>query len=292
MNYLGPSSNSFVSQRLKLHYNDWGNEDAPPLLLIHGGRDHSRSWDWLAERLRKKWHIIAPDLRGHGNSDWVPDGNYSSEAFVYDVAQLVHQLDLSPVTIVGHSLGGNIALRYTGLYPENVRKLVAIEGLGPSPALMAEREARPMADRIRHWISEKREAAERTPRRYANFSDALERMKAENDFLTEGQAEHLTRHGLSRNEDGSYSWKFDNYFNVLTQVDIKPEEQHALWGAITCPTLFCYGGRSWASNPEDDRRINYFNCDARVELFEDAGHWLQHDAFEQFADVLENFLNE
>lgn len=290
MKHLGPSSNSFISQRLKLHYNDWGNDDAPPLLLIHGGRDHSRSWDWVAERLRDDYHVIAPDLRGHGDSAWSPDGNYSSEMFVYDLAQLVHQLDLAPVTLVAHSLGGNIALRYTGLFPENVEKLVAIEGLGPSPALLAEREARPIAERLREWVADKRQAAQRTPRRYAHFADALARMQAENDFLTESQAEHLTRHGLSRNEDGSYSWKFDHYLNVWPQIDIKPAELHALWGAITCPTLLCYGGRSWASNPEEDRRINYFNCDARVELFENAGHWVHHDAFDQFVDSVKAFL--
>src|SRR3546814_2515031 len=64
----GPISNSFISQRLKLHYVDWGNESAPPLLLVHGGRDHCRSWDWVAERLADRYHIIAPDLRGHGDS--------------------------------------------------------------------------------------------------------------------------------------------------------------------------------------------------------------------------------
>ena len=125
MTLSGPTSNSFISQRLKLHYADWGNSDAPPLLLLHGGRDHCRSWDWVAEEFRHDWHVIAPDLRGHGDSAWSPDGNYEMETFVYDLAQLVHQLDLAPVTIVAHSMGGNIATRYTGLFPENVRKLVA-----------------------------------------------------------------------------------------------------------------------------------------------------------------------
>ena len=135
----GPTSNSFISQRLKLHYVDWGNRGAPPLLLVHGGRDHCRNWDWVADKLRNRYHIIAPDLRGHGDSAWSPDGNYAMDGFVYDLAQLIHQLDLGPISIVAHSMGGNIALRYTGLYPQNVRKLVAIEGLGPSPKIIAER---------------------------------------------------------------------------------------------------------------------------------------------------------
>ena len=70
----GPTSHSYFSQRLRLHYVDWGNQDAPPLLLVHGGRDHCRNWDWVAETLREDWHIIAPDLRGvlHGKI-WIDD---------------------------------------------------------------------------------------------------------------------------------------------------------------------------------------------------------------------------
>ena len=127
----GPTSRIYFSQRLRLHYVDWGNPTAPPLLLVHGGRDHCRNWDWVATALRRDWHVLAPDLRGHGDSQWSPDGNYSTSAYIYDLDQLIHQQELAPVTIVAHSLGGNIAIRYTGVFPEKVRKLVAIEGLGP-----------------------------------------------------------------------------------------------------------------------------------------------------------------
>ena len=75
----------FFSQRLRLHYVDWGNPEAPPLLLVHGGRDHCRNWDWVAQALRKDWHVICPDLRGHGDSQWSPDGNYSMSAYIYDL---------------------------------------------------------------------------------------------------------------------------------------------------------------------------------------------------------------
>ena len=130
----GPTSRVFFSQRLRLHYVDWGNPDAPPLLLLHGGRDHCRNWDWVAAAFRDQYHVICPDLRGHGDSAWSPSGHYGMADYIYDLAQLIHQQKLAPLSIVAHSLGGNIALRYTGVFPENVRKLVAIEGLGPAPA--------------------------------------------------------------------------------------------------------------------------------------------------------------
>ena len=285
----GPTSNSFISQRLRLHYVDWGNPDAPPLILQHGGRDHCRSWDWVAQELARDWHVIAADLRGHGDSAWSPDGDYSAHAFVYDFAQFVQTLGHEQVTIIGHSLGGNIVTRFTGLYPGMVRKLVNIEGLGLSPKMMAERQAQGMADNLRTWIESKRAASARSPKRYATLEDAYARMKAENGFLSDEQARHLTIHGASRNEDGTWSWKFDNYLNVGTPFDIPQGEIEALWSAVTCPLLLLYGADSWASNPEKDGRARHFQ-DARVIEYEKAGHWLHHDQLDRFLTDVKAFL--
>jgi pimeloyl-ACP methyl ester carboxylesterase len=289
MNLTGPTSHRLISQRLKLHYVDWGNKDAPPLVLLHGGRDHCRSWDWTAEVLRKNWHVIALDLRGHGDSDWSPDGDYSMAAYLYDMAQLIHQLALAPVTIVAHSLGGNLALRYAGLYPANVRRIAAIEGLGPSPAMLAERLQTPMAEHIRKWIDEKRSLSARAPKRYQNLDDAFARMKSENKFLSEEQARHLTLHGATQNEDGTWSWKFDNYIRMWPPFDITHEDLQALWRAIDCPTLLVYGNDSWASNPQKDGRAKSFRH-ARVISFANAGHWVHHDQFDAFMQELKAFL--
>jgi pimeloyl-ACP methyl ester carboxylesterase len=289
MTIIGPTSHAFVSQRLKLHYVDWGNPSAPPLLLVHGGRDHCRSWDWVAEQLRGDWHVIALDLRGHGDSSWSSDGNYTTMDMVYDVAQLIDQLDLSPVTIVAHSWGGNVCTRYAGLYPDRVRKLVAIEGLGPSPKVLAERAKTSEAEHIRKWIADKRGAAARSPRRYPTIDEALARMQAENAYLTDDQARHLTIHGITRNEDGTWSWKFDPHLNVWPPFDLPHESVEELWRAITCPTLLLYGADSWASNPAKDGRLEHFST-AELRVFDNAGHWLHHDQFEQFMRALEQFL--
>ena len=286
-----PTSHNFISQRLRLHYVDWGNPDAPPLLLLNGGRDHCRNWDWVATDLARDWHVIAPDLRGHGDSAWSPDGNYGMTAFVYDLAQLIHGLKLAPLTIVAHSLGGNIALRYTGLYPDKVARIVAVEGLGPSPAMLATRDAKTFDTRLRDWIDEVRGLSARQPKRYASVDDALARMMAENKHLCEAQARHLTRHGVLQNEDGSYSWKFDNYIRGFSPVDMPYSDLQALWSRITCPTLLVYGAESWASNPAVDGRIDAF-ANAQVELFEGAGHWVHHDRTDDFIRVVRAFLGE
>mgnify|MGYP001604500099 CR=1 FL=1 len=126
---VGPASSYYVSQRLKLHFADWGNENKPPLLLVHGGKDHARSWDWVARALREEYHVIAPDLRGHGDSDWAIGGQYTLHEFALDLAQLIDTLDLAPVRIVAHSLGAAVSLFYTGIFPEKVSKLVAVEAV-------------------------------------------------------------------------------------------------------------------------------------------------------------------
>ena len=286
---LGPTSQSFISQRLRLNYVDWGNPGAPPLVLVHGGRDHCRNWDWVAAELRGDYHIIAPDLRGHGDSAWSTSGDYSMSAFVYDLAQLIHQQRLAPCRIVAHSLGGSIALRYAGAFPENVTKLVAIEGLGPSPTMMAERAARGPVERMRAWVAETRKLAARIPRRYPTLEDAFHRMQDENRHLTEAQARYLTLHGAMQNEDGTYSWKFDNYVRAFSPADFTPEEMRELWANIACPILFVNGKESWASNPEKDGRLGEFQH-ARVIEFERAGHWVHHDRLDDFVSEVRAFL--
>jgi pimeloyl-ACP methyl ester carboxylesterase len=285
------TSHIYISQRLRLHYVTSGNSTSPPLLLLHGGQDHCRSWDWVARNLRSDFHVIAPDLRGHGDSQWSPDGNYSLAAFVYDLGQLIHQQKLAPLTIVAHSLGGNIALRYAGIYPANVRKIVSIEGLGLSPKLAAERAAKSVDQRMRDWLHEQRSLSARQPRRYATIDQALDRMREQNSRLTLEQSRHLTIHGISQNEDGTFSWKFDNYVRSSPPVDLTEDEIHQLWGRIACPTLLVYGIESWASNPAIDGRLKHFRH-ARVALFERAGHWIHHDRLDDFLLEVRQFLQD
>ncbi len=285
----GPTSRTFFSQRLRLHYVDWGNPTAPPLLLLHGGRDHCRNWDWVAKALRDDYHVIAPDLRGHGDSAWSASGHYTMEGYIYDLAQLIHQQGLAPVDIVAHSLGGNIALRYAGVYPDAVRRLVAIEGLGPGPRREADAARKPIAERMRGWIDQQRASAGRQPRRYATLDDALERMQAANKQLSPDQARHLTQHGVNQNEDGTYSWKFDHYVRVWPPYDMTRDEIAELWGRIACPTLLVCGKESWASDPSQDGRLEYFR-NASVLAVEGAGHWVHHDRLELFLDDIRRFL--
>lgn len=286
----GPSSHIYISQRLRLHYVDWGNPAAPPLILIHGNQDHCRNWDWIAQELRHDWHIIAPDLRGHGDSAWSPDGQYSFEAYVCDIAQLINQKKLGPATIVGHSMGGNISARYSSVYPENVKKLVCIEGIFPNIADALACENMSYRQTMREWVGVRQSMSARQPRRYATINDAFQRMRDENPHLTEAQARHLTYHGASQNEDGTYSWKFDNYTRKHNRLESGETEVREIYSNIECPTFLAWGTETFVEDPEESGRMSYFQ-DAFIKRYPGASHWVHHDKLDDFLRDLKDFID-
>lgn len=286
----GPTSHTYFSQRLRLHYVDWGNPDAPPMLLIHGGRDHCRNWDWVAERFKDDYHIIAPDLRGHGDSQWVIGSSYNLIDYVYDIAQLISQKQMSDCVIIGHSLGGQISLLYSALHPDNVVRLIAIEGMGPPPQFLEERRVNPLDKQILNWMNDLRSLSARQPRRYPTLEQAYERLQTENPHLTAEQARHLTIHGSNQNEDGTYSWKFDNYLRAFPPDGLPLEQIWPLYKNITCPTLLVNGLESWAPDPVADTSASHFKCELRMESFAGAGHWVHHDQLDGFVELVHRFL--
>lgn len=279
-----PVSRYYWSQRLKLHYAVWGDEANPPLLLIHGNRDHARTWDAVAKQLKQQYCVYAVDLRGHGDSAWAVGGQYSLPEFVLDIAMLGEELRRYPLTIIGHSLGGAVTLEYAGVFPQHVSKIVAIEGLGPRVG-----EPTPASVRMRRWIASMYDFDKRRPRRYARIEDAVRRMLEENPHLTEETAHHLTLHGMRENDDGTRSWKFDNYVRLHSPYEFNFPEAREIWNQIRCPVLLIRGSESWATDPEEDGKASAFH-DYHAVMVQDAGHWVHHDQLDEFMRVLRAFL--
>jgi pimeloyl-ACP methyl ester carboxylesterase len=285
---LGPTSHSFFSQRLRLHYVDYGRADTPLLVLVHGGRDHARSWDFVAAALRDRYHVVAPDLRGHGDSAWAVGSQYAMADYLLDLNQLLRHIGIRPVILVGHSLGGAIVLQYAGTYPDRVSCVVAIEGLGPPPSMLVDK---PVEERLDEWIRTMELLATRQPRRYSSLAEAEARMRDANPRLSATLASHLTLHGTMRMEDGTYAWKFDNYVRAWGPNRYDREAVQRLWSRISCPVLLARGMQSWAENPVSDGRAAHFS-DYRYVEFEGAGHWVHHDALGRFVGELESFLEQ
>jgi len=284
----GPISRFYISQHLRLHYADWGNHGAPPLLLIHGGRDHARSWDWVARALRGDYHVLAVDLRGHGDSEWAKGSSYPIPDAVYDIVQLVDQLALSPVTIVGHSLGGAIGMLYAGTYPEKLKRLIVIEGWIWPPQQQAKDLAVPADERIRKWVDQLTAVAARAPRKYSSLDAAIERMMAENTRLSLEQAAHLTRHGMTQNEDGTYSWKYDNYNRATVPYKFTDQDVTRLWSRIACPTLLMRGAEGPLPDPAAAGLVGLLP-DATAVNVSGAGHWVHHDRLDDVVALVRSF---
>jgi pimeloyl-ACP methyl ester carboxylesterase len=281
-----PASHVYFSQRLRLHYIDWGNEDSPALVFVHGIHDHCRTWDHLAAEFVDDHHVVVPDLRGHGDSEWVRGSSYHYMDYIYDLHQLIHQAQLAPVTLVGHSMGGAIAALFAGIFPEMVQKLVIIEGIGLWREMLP-----PVAvhDRVREWVESTRALSGRLPRRYADLSEAYQRMQQANPQLTANQALHLTVHGSNQNEDGTFSWKYDNYTYNFSASGFATEDVISLWRRIAAPVLIINASQGMEHRIGQDGTLEHFS-DATLHVVQGAGHWTYHDNHTEVLSQVQKFL--
>jgi pimeloyl-ACP methyl ester carboxylesterase len=280
-----PESRFYQSQGLRLHYADWGNAKAAPLILLHGGRDHCRSWDRIARSLQPHFHVLAPDLRGHGDSDWAKGGSYALSESVYDLSRLVRSTAAQQVTLVGHSMGGMVALIYAGTFAGEVSALVVLDGVTVLP------NAKRLAahERIAQWVGQLDRLEDREPRRYRSIEDAAAQMQAHNKRLSPELAQHLAAFGVRRNADDTFSWKFDPYQRAAAPQRLWPEDHVSLWSRITCPTLLLHADESFLASPEAAGVANYFQ-QARTETISGAGHWLHHDKPDEVLRAIQTFL--
>ena len=121
---------------LRLRYLEWGKSSSDPIVLVHGFSSTADAWTNVGEVLEADYHVIAPDLRGHGESEWDPQARYSDDQLAADVHALTQQLDLPPFTLIGHSMGGAVAFTYAATYPEDVKRLVIEDSAPLAPGRM------------------------------------------------------------------------------------------------------------------------------------------------------------
>ncbi|WP_213285279.1 alpha/beta fold hydrolase [Bradyrhizobium sp. sGM-13] len=277
-----PADRFYESQGLRLHYVDWGNVSAPPLILIHGGLDHCRSWDAIARDLQPHFHIMAPDLRGHGDSEWAKGSSYSLADNVYDLTRLMRFAGLQDAAFVGHSMGGMVALAYAGTYPEKVSRLVVLDG-----AFLSDSQPAPIAEQMSRWIDQLDRISEHQESTFRTIEEAAKRLSTRNKRLTPALAQHLARHGVRQGSDGLYRWKFDHYQRARAPYRLWPEDYIALWSRITCPTLLMWGDESFLPDPAG--LLAHFKS-AELQKIAGAGHWLHHDRLDVVLASLRRFL--
>lgn len=267
----------------------WGDPANPPVLLIHGLRDHARNWDWIAGALAGRYCLVAPDLRGHGDSDWACSGAYGTAEYVLDLAEVVIARELDRFSIVGHSLGGVLGLRLAAAFPERVAAFAGVECIEMPIVRDEQKEPKPYPVRLRGWIDETRRRRSRQPRDYPTLADAVARMREEQPLLDEGTVEHLARHAVTTNPDGSVRWKYDPAVFPRAPEDARGLDLDDILDAVRCPVLLAYGDASWIPVPAASRLARL--RDHRVVRYPGASHSLHHQCRVDFLKNISDFLH-
>ncbi len=262
---------------LRFRYLDWGTGGRRPILFLHGGALTAHTWDLCCLALRDDFHCIALDQRGHGDSDWSPDGDYSLAAQREDVKGFAAAIGLDRFVLVGMSMGAINGLAYAIAYPETLSALVLIDA-GPNVR-------RPGSSRIRNFVNGGAEPSSLE----AIIARALEFNPRRDPVILR----RSLMHNLRRQDDGNWVWKYDRRRFQAMGGDRHATERRSLadgLAAVTCPALVVRGGESDVFHDEDAERLAAGLPDGRWVKIPKAGHTVQGDNPKDLVAALRDFL--
>ena len=275
-----PAEHELTVDGRRIVHLDYGNPEAFPLVLVHGYTAFPHEWDDVATELVPIRHVIAAGLRGHGTSDWADPGDYPLHGFVEDLAAQVDELGLAEFDLLGHSMGGAVAIAYTAQHPGRVRRLVIVDA-GPidAAAFASEDSPRPVV-----------------PSSFPNRAAAEEYLRSSPAFagFPSSFADCRLEHALRELDDGAVAWRCD--LAHLPSAFGPPngaEFGEVLWdqvAAIPCPTLLMRAGASPVLPSETAERMLTSNpCFSYLEV-PGAAHWIQVTHPDVFLGAVRAFL--
>ncbi len=277
-------------RRLRYHLREWGDPGAPLLILLHGWMDVSASFQFVVDAFARRWHVIAPDWRGYGLTDWGPGDCYWFADYLADLDAILDVVcPATPATLIGHSMGGNVALLYAGTRPQRVGAVVNLEGFGlkdNAPEMAPARFAR--------WLDELK--VPRTLRSYASIDEVAQRLRQNNPRLSQMQAAFLAPHWSRPSENGRLEVAGDPAHKLVNPVLYRWAEVAACWAQVDCPVLWVEAAETdahrWAGDAAEISRRTAQLKTCRSERVADAGHMLHHDQPLIVARLIERFLAE
>ena len=263
---------------LRFHYLEWGDPANPAMLLLHGFAQTCHSWDFIALAFSHRFHVISMDQRGHGDTDWAPDGDYSPEAHRKDTHAFVEALGLDEVVLIGLSMGGRNALTYAANHPERVKAVVIVDA--------APENLRAGSQNIRRFIQQDDELD--------SVEEFVERVLKYNPRRSPDQVRGSIMHNLKQLPSGKWTWKYDR---LLRSSDRRwqsdPNLTSRLWGYVenlNPPTLVVRGARSdlIATRTAEEMHRRIPNC--TLATVENAGHLVPGDNPAGFARTVSDFI--
>jgi pimeloyl-ACP methyl ester carboxylesterase len=267
-----PTDRFVTVNGLRIHYLDWGSADRPPFIMLHGIGRIAHTFDHLAPRFAANYHVLAIDMRGHGDSDWDPKAAYLVEDYVKDIEALVDTLRLRHLTLLGNSTGGRVVQVYAGLHPANVKALI-VEDVGPErPASIANGFARQVEQDAAGWSSE---------------GELLAQLKKTNATVSEEQLRAYAHFGTKPGPGGRIVWKRDPN---LAKGFIETE----LWQyvrRITSPTIYIIGGRSTIVPAGTQVQLQKTIPGVEIITMPGLGHYPDAEAPDEFFAITSRFLS-
>jgi esterase len=239
---------------LAIHYLDWGTPGKQPLLLLHGVGRVARTFDHLAAHFNDSHHVIAPDLRGHGDSDWDPNASYMVEDYVRDIEALLDELRLRDVIVWGNSTGGRVAQVLGGTRPDLVAAVIS-EDVGPErPREVSSRRAERMIKEADGW---------------ASVEGLIEHLRRHSPRAAEPLLRAHAQHGSRVRADGRIVLKRD----PRIVEGFVPTELWRFVGQIKVPILYVLGERSSIVPAEAQERLRRTLPQAEIVTVPGVGHY-------------------
>jgi esterase len=256
---------------LRLHYLEWGDSAKPPMILLHGIARHAHTFDHIAPAFARDHHVIALDMRGHGDSAWSPEGAYLVQDYVKDLEALAAQLRLRGLTLLGNSTGGRVVQVFAGLHPDLVERIV-VEDVGPErPRNIADAFARRVEQEAGGWTSE---------------DELVAQLVAANRRTPEPLLRTYAHFGVKPGLGGHLVWKRDPNL-------VKGFVETELWDSvskITAPALYVIGGASSIVPLETQRRLKDTLRNCRVAVMPGLGHYPDEEDTTGFLAIVQPFL--
>ena len=275
-----PQHKSVTANGLHFHYLDWGDPDNPQMLLLHGFAQTCHSWDFVALSLCDRFHVIALDQRGHGDSDWTPDGDYSPEAHQRDIRAIVEALGLNSFVLMGLSMGGRNAFTYAANHPEKIRALVIVDA--------APENQRAGTENIRQFVQQEDEMD--------SIEDFVERVRKYNPRRSIEQLRGSLIHNLKQLPNGKWTWKYDKLLrSPRRRMGSNTDTTQRLWGyveSLKCPALVVRGGASDVVALKTAENMQRRIPNGRLATVEGADHLVMGDNPAGFEKAVTEFLRD
>ena len=277
-NENAPQDKFVNANGMRFHYLEWGNPDNPPMLLLHGFAQTCHSWDFVALGFSDNYRVIVLDQRGHGDSDWASDGDYSPETQQKDISGVVEQLGLDQFVLMGLSMGGRNSFTFAASNPDYVKALVVVDA--------APQNMQQGTQNIRSFVQQDDEL---------DSVDAfVERVLQYNPRRDPQQVRGSIMHNIKELPSGKWTWKYDRALRRPgRRMGSDPETEKRLWGyleTLQCPTLLVRGGGSDIVAMDTADRMHQAIPNSRLATIDGAGHLVMGDSPSGFQSAVTDFL--